>query len=160
MSRDIPFQGPLIEGSYFLEPEELFGMKYSIFHDGWPVPFQFFRKFPIAENISSYRKYQLIYTGYRPIDSYSMHKHYSSIKAYQFILPRSIIPTTILASHYNTSKCPEKRPFLGMRPLLSSDILHFDAKFDNANLDRVVSITEAEYDLYIRSDTNSKQKFS
>lgn len=34
MSRDIPFQGPLIEGSYFLEPEELFGMKYSIFHEG------------------------------------------------------------------------------------------------------------------------------
>ena len=32
--------------------------------------------------------------------------------------------------------------------------LHFDASFESGNLDRVVMISENEYDLYMRPDTN------
>ena len=34
--------------------------------------------------------------------------------------------------------------------------LLFDAQFESGNLDRVVMISPNEYDLYMRSDTNSK----
>jgi Cytosolic carboxypeptidase N-terminal domain/Zinc carboxypeptidase len=159
MYRDIPFNGPLVEGGYFLEPEDLFGVKFNTIQEGWPIPLKFYTKLPVIESQNSLRKNLVIYEGYRPTDSYTLHKYYSAMRLYQFNIPKPMIQCVIITSQNNSNKVPERRPFLGMKPSLA-DVLNFDSKFENGNLDKVVLIAENEYDLYIRSDTNSKRHYS
>lgn len=160
MSLDLPFEGPLIQGSYFLEPDELFGMKYKAIPEGWPIPLQFYTKLPIVLHPEIGKKHEIIYTGYRPVDSYIMHKYFSSLRLYPFSYPHSLHQTVFIASQSNINQFQERRPFIGMKPYLPPSLLHFDSKFENGNLDRVVVISDKEYDLYIRSDTNSKRIYS
>lgn len=160
MSNTLPFVGPLIEGSYFLEPEELFGMKYALMHEGWPIPLKFYSNFPIVDHPIPGKKYQIIYTCYRPIDTYILHKYFSSMKFYSYNIDPIKVQISALTSNMNINRTPEKRPFVGMRPGIAPNLLQFDSKFENGNLDRVVVISDKEYDLYIRSDTNSRKRFS
>ncbi|OMJ72415.1 hypothetical protein SteCoe_29148 [Stentor coeruleus] len=160
MSHEIPFEGPLIEGNYFLEPEELFGMDYGKMQEGWPIPLKYNTQFPVAESTIPGHKYKTIYTGYRPIDSFILHRYFSLMKCYPFIITNDALQAAALASQININKNPDKRPFIGMRPSLSKDYINFDGKFENGNLDRVIAISSKEYDLYIRSDTNAPNKFS
>ncbi len=54
-----------------------------------------------------------------------------------------------------------KRAFEGMSPELKQEIeagkvLSFDSTFECGNLDRAVMVSEKEYDLYMRPDTNTR----
>ena len=160
MSDDLPFEGPLIQGSYFLEPEELFGVQFKAIPEGWPIPLQFDSRLPNPVHPLLGKKYEIIYTGYRPYDTYSMHKYFSSMGDYPFHVPHSLQPVITAISQKNLNRVQERRPFIGMKPYLPPDYLHFDSKFENGNLDRVVAISEREYDLYIRSDTNSRKHYT
>ena len=44
-----------------------------------------------------------------------------------------------------------------MSQVLNGKILGFDSAFECGNLDRVVMVSEKEYDLYMRPDTNSSK---
>ena len=160
MANDLPFVGPLVEGSYFLEPEELFGMKYALMHEGWPIPIKFWTSFPVVEHPVPGKKHQIVFTGYRPVDTYVLHKYFASIRVYGYNVDPGKAQVSAMTSQVNVNKNPEKRPFVGNRPGLGNQVLQFDSKFENGNLDRVVMISEKEYDIYIRSDTNAKKKFS
>lgn len=160
MLNSLPFVGPLIEGSYFLEPEELFGMKYALMHEGWPIPLKFYTNFPVIDHPVAGKKYQIIFTGYRPIDTFILHKYFSSMKFYNYNVDPTKAQVSAFTSNMNINKNLEKRPFVGMRPGIASNFLQFESKFENGNLDRVVVLSEKEYDLYVRSDTNAKKRFS
>ena len=45
-------------------------------------------------------------------------------------------------------------PFVGMNPRLHSQIT-FDSNFESGNLDLVVKVSESEYNLFLRPDTNT-----
>ncbi len=48
------------------------------------------------------------------------------------------------------------RPYLGMNPTAESNELVFDSDFECGNLDIVIKISEGEYDLFMRVDTNTR----
>lgn len=160
MASDLPFVGPLVEGSYFLEPEELFGMKFALMHEGWPIPIKFWTSFPVVEHPVPGKKHQIVFTGYRPVDTYVLHKYFASLRVYGYNVDPGKAQVSAMTSQMNVNKNPEKRPFVGNRPGLGNQVLQFESKFENGNLDRVVMISDKEYDIYIRSDTNAKKKFS
>lgn len=43
-----------------------------------------------------------------------------------------------------------------MNPTTSKSDLHFDADFECGNLDLVVKVSEMEYDLFMRVDSNTR----
>jgi hypothetical protein len=49
------------------------------------------------------------------------------------------------------------RKYEGMNPNVPFNEIRFDSKFESGNLDKVVKVREGEYDLYIRSDANSRR---
>ena len=51
-------------------------------------------------------------------------------------------------------KIPKR--FEGMNPDVTDCPLVFDSAFECDNLDRVIMVTETEYDLYMRPDTNTR----
>jgi hypothetical protein len=64
------------------------------------------------------------------------------------------------AYEYMTKKQrrPDYREFVGMRPGLPTNELIFDSAFECGNLDQVVVACSqtAEYDLYMRNDSNTR----
>lgn len=49
------------------------------------------------------------------------------------------------------------RAFEGMNPTLpEQDSLRFDASFESANLDCAIKVSEDEYDLFLRVDSNTR----
>lgn len=49
------------------------------------------------------------------------------------------------------------RKYEGMNPNVPFNEIRFDSKFESGNLDKVVKVRDGEYDLYIRSDANSRR---
>jgi hypothetical protein len=58
----------------------------------------------------------------------------------------------VLGSHKSQKN---KNRFEAMNPQIECPI-DFDAMFESGNLDRVVMISDKEYDLYMRPDTNTR----
>lgn len=52
------------------------------------------------------------------------------------------------------------REFQGMSPDVEWQDLHFNSNFENGNLDMVIKTGENAYDLYLRTDTNTKGHFN
>ena len=115
---------------------------------GGPIPLNF-----AMDNIPTKNS---IFHGYRPEDSLEMHEAYSSTETYSF----SINPTIRNAYTIIRKKMPKRdgRSFIGMKAELIDENLIFDSKFESGNLDKVTKIKDDEYDLYIRTDTNTYGK--
>ena len=93
-----------------------------------------------------------IFLGYRPEDSLELHDVFS-----ENTYPFEVKP--FLRQAYNLYKKSQpkknKRAYEGMKKGLSSDELCFNSKFEGGNLDKVVKSALNEYDLYIRTDSNT-----
>lgn len=57
--------------------------------------------------------------------------------------------------NFNNGKA-NGRPFLGMNPDLQTNSIVFDSYFESGNLDCVIKVTENEYDLFMRVDSNTR----
>lgn len=103
------------------------------------------------------------YYGPRFRDSLEMHRAYANKPGgYTFKFPSKM--NVIEAA---TLKTKPVWPFLGMNPavletgsidkvLFKKPSLHFDAHFECGNLDQAFQVREAEYDLYMRVDSNTR----
>lgn len=95
--------------------------------------------------------------GYRPHDSFAMHKDLcdGTDDTYYYDFSHPLISVFEVISKKNLELCKDIRPFEGMRKGLGTDCLYFDSYFENGNLDKVVMVNTYEYDLYMRCDANT-----
>jgi len=95
---------------------------------------------------------QIVYYGLRPLDSLGFHETFAKTSKYPFEFPsRSVYMLIDIIRKFLSSKQNIKRPF-GM---LKKEPYTFDSCFESGNLDVVVRVKEREYDLYMRSDSNT-----
>lgn len=59
--------------------------------------------------------------------------------------------------HIKLEEETKSKKYEGMSPTVPFNELRFDSKFESGNLDKVVKVRDGEYDLYIRSDANSRR---
>jgi cytosolic carboxypeptidase protein 2/3 len=139
---------PLVQSGISLEPDMLFGWRPKSLLHGGPIPLNF-----TMDNIPTKSS---IFYGYRPEDSLELHETYSGPYTYSY----TINSTVKQAYKIIKKKIPKKdcRPFIGMKNDLEGEELVFDSKFESGNLDKVTKVKEDEYDLYIRSDSNTYGK--
>ena len=142
---------PLIQKKYSLEPDMIFGWKPKVPKSS-PIPLDFgLNPLPVTKDQSD-QKFPVVYLGYRPPNSHSMHKHFSTTSTYSYLF-KSPLGIDIKYNHPNPKPKNEGR-FHGMKPDNMHD-LEFDSSFECGNLDKVVKISKSEYDLYMRSDSNT-----
>lgn len=152
-SQKIPPCPPLPGQHYSLAPDMYFGWKPKNLASGAPVPIQFYEEeLPHAQDPITQEDLPAIYYGFRPTDSlilhrtlsrtYSFNQNHPLMSAYEFLSARNAKRPVYL-----------QRPFQGMQQPCAG--LHFDSRFECGNLDKVVMVSEDEYDLYLRSDTNT-----
>ena len=143
----IPFI-PLVHSGISLEPDMLFGWKPKSLMHGGPIPLDFTMDNIPAKNC--------IFHGYRPEDTLELHESFSNPSTYSF----TINPTVRHAFTVIRKKTQKNdtRPFVGMKPDLEGENLIFDSNFESGNLDKVSKAKEDEYDLYIRTDSNTYGK--
>ncbi len=108
---------------------------------------------------------QIVYYGYRPQDSLCMHESYSAKKpcGYSFVFPaRSVYMMIDITRQMMSKYCAslmrnrgrEPRP-KGMVPGTST-MLEFDSDFESGNLDLAATKSPNEYDLFMRTDSNTR----
>lgn len=143
----IPFI-PLVQSGISLEPDMLFGWRPKSLIHGGPIPLNF--------TMDTIPTRNCIYYGFRPEDSLELHETFSNSNTYSF----TINPTVRHAYTVIRKKSPKKdcRPFVGMKFDMTEEFLAFDSKFESGNLDKVIKVKENEYDLYIRTDSNTYGK--
>lgn len=96
---------------------------------------------------------QVVYYGFRPLDSLGFHESFSKASSYAFELPsRSVYMLIDIMRQYLSRKQATARP-IGM---VKEEAFVFDSCFESGNLDLVVKVKEREYDLYMRSDSNTR----
>ena len=108
----------------------------------------------------------LVYLGFRPKDSYELHRKFANNKnSYAFHFNEIINDEAVMKLMNNvpidSDNKPQKynrdiRPFTGMNPSRSVEKLIFDSEFESGNLDIVVQVDENEFDCYMRVDSNTK----
>lgn len=140
---------PLVTKEYSMAPDMLFGWRPKNMGVGSPIPLDFtLGEAPVCKNTATGEEFPTIYHGYRPKDSLVMHKAYSGSQRYPF----QFSPTYEGVSMGGKQ---DSRDFEGMGPYTTED-LTFDSCFESGNLDRVVKIKADEYDLYMRTDANTR----
>ncbi|CAD8109409.1 unnamed protein product [Paramecium sonneborni] len=138
----IPQPINLTDESITLENDMLFG---------WAPKFDYSKLLTLNFNINlndqiisdALQNNTLIYVGFRPQNNVQMHKQYSNISSYPF------------KRINNNIQIKPQFPFLGMNPNRISRI-QFNSIFESGNLDLVTQVSEFEYDLYMRVDSNTQ----
>lgn len=87
----------------------------------------------------------LVYSGYRASDSNSIHRHLSNGSENSYFYERQ---------ESGAGRKTEKE-----QSVAEEYGLVFDSKFESGNLDKVYKVSDCEYDLYMRSDTNTEGHF-
>jgi hypothetical protein len=140
---------PLVSEEYSIAPDMMFGWRPKTMGVGSPIPLNFaLEEAPVCENLSTGAEFLTIYHGYRPKDSLVMHKAFSGTNSYPFQF--SATYKGVSAGGKQATK-----DFVGMHPH-HRDNLVFDSRFESGNLDRVVKVKSDEYDLYMRTDANTR----
>ncbi|CAG9329613.1 unnamed protein product [Blepharisma stoltei] len=136
---------PLAESGHSLEPDMMFGWRPNSLLQNGPIPLSFtYDRIP-AQNA--------IFNGYRPEDSLELNETFSGPDTYKFSINPRIKHAWELVKKNEPKK--ENRPFIGMKEGLEPEELEFSSKFECGNLDKVVKVKENEYDLYLRTDSNT-----
>ena len=141
---------PLIKEQYSLEPDMMFGWVPKITH-GAPIPLMFDDKFldillsHIKDKYKSptidYSKYEIVYHGFRPLDTFRLHELYSGDSSYQFKFASMLFSKYQNISKYMKCEDIGNRYFKGMNPILiNEDVLKFDSQFESGNLDTVIKV--------------------
>lgn len=106
------------------------------------------------ERVLSYLKHtksSIVYYGYRPHDSLSMHEFFAHGESYPYHFPSKSAYMLINLSRNCRAKSSRA---LGMVDNRSDCV--FDSCFESGNLDLAVRVKENEYDLYMKADSNTK----
>lgn len=143
MSGEFPIANPLVSKGYSLDADMLSGWRPPNHRKPYPLIFESEIEYP--ENKLC------VYTGYKPADSFIIHKVLSdgTQDTYPFDYSEPALVSYFskkVKEHFVLYKIPEAMP---------EDCIIFDSKFECGNLDRVEFISKDEYDLYLRIDTNS-----
>ncbi len=148
--------------NYSMEPDMIFGWKPK-FVSQMPVPLKFFSPMvdELVERLSKTNQSgsfpELIYSGFRPDNSFLLHERFSSPETYNMkISPFLQAKLSVFNKLQGNSPLNPPRPFLGMKPGVASDCLVFDSIFEQGNLDVAVRKSANEYDLFGRVDSNTK----
>lgn len=142
---------PLAKSGHSLESDMMFG--YFIIR--WR-PKAMLQNAPIPISFSQDRitTQSAIFYGFRPADSLELHENYAGPATYSF----TINPT--LRNAWNTIKklqpAKKMQPFKGMKEGLDMNELVFSSNFESGNLDKAIKLKADEYDLYLRTDSNSR----
>jgi hypothetical protein len=126
-----------------------------------PVPLSF--DSPLADQVVAqlalkpHPPFALAYLGPRPRSSFDLHlgfrDEYAS-KAQQFQRNDAGDMAAFFRKFYSHFTPKAKRPFEGMAP--GQHLVTFDSSLQSGNLDAAVRSGEAEYDLFIRNDSNTR----
>ena len=145
---------PIAKGNYSLESDMLLGWRPKNLQHS-PISLNFDLEFPASVDFFSKAPNPTVYYGYLPPDSFSLHKRLCdfSKRSYPFDFDSPIVSMHQFLSKQLPAAYDREE---GMLENLPSDCLTFDSAFENGNLDRVVMVSPNEYDLYIRSDSNTK----
>lgn len=135
-------------------PDMLFGWRPKQPRSG-PIPLFFDKcELPISLNPLTSQPNPIIYLGFRPKDTYELHQLLSA--AGDYTAPSyPAIQVCALLQRYESEGKPQ-REFVGMSPDANASDLVFDSAFESGNLDMAVRVREQEYDLYMRTDANTK----
>jgi hypothetical protein len=138
----------LMPTDYTLQPDIKAGWLPKLNAPGAPIPLRYdLNDDDYDENVNTKN---VIYYGYRPINTFELHKAYSNKNTYPFNVSDRILSLINEISSYH--KEDHKRA-CGM---VQQDDLIFDSNFESGNLDLVVKLQENEYDLYMRTDSNTR----
>lgn len=120
-----------------------------------PIPLQFpSNELPVSRNLETGKKNQVVYYGYRPKDSYNVHKRFARPEGYEYEFNG---PLKSAVEYISRIKHEEEnmRRFEGMRPGCGEECIRFDSIFECGNLDKAVLVKDNEYELYLRVDCNT-----
>ena len=145
---------PLSGFTHSLVPDMVFGWRPKLMHGG-PIPLQFNKcELPVAIDPVTQEEFPVLFHGFRPRDSMVMHQAFEAEAAYT--IPRLPAMDVYEFLHRRDHRLQDERPFTGMNPSLSNELLQFDSKFEGGNLDKVVKVSPGHYDLYMRADANTR----
>jgi len=160
----LPPANPLITEKYSLDADMIFGWKPKSVSKA-PIPLKFsssmvediIERFVEEEenedNLTGFP--ELIYQGFRPDNSFFAHEKFSSPETYTFRLSHLLSTRHTYLMKHMFNENPE-RPFVGMKKDVSEDCLTFNSIFEGGNLDTVIRTGYDAYDLFIRTDSNTK----
>ena len=101
----------------------------------------------------------LSYLGFRPINSFAMHKKFSEFYNFRFNNILSIEKYETILRFIEEERKIDKVDgwnFLGMNPNSNPKDLIFNSIFECGNLDCAIKLNQNEYDLFMRVDANTK----
>lgn len=109
------------------------------------------------------KTYQLCFIGERPYNTLKVHENFSGEGKYPFkfdSLYRNFNPQMqpFFKMFYYRYEATQKPPFFKNNPQLKSNpnILQFNSSYESGNLDCAIAVTDYEYDLFLRVDSNTK----
>jgi len=153
-------------GDYSLDPDFRLGYFYyglknyswrpNTNFEGAPIPMRFDYEdnrnyYGIEDNLAN-----VVYYGYRPQDSLAMHESFAKKAGYPFKFPTNSTYMLIdIARQCQNLKFKETR-FSGMTNSFINNPHKFDSCFEGGNLDIALKVKENEYDLYMRTDSNTR----
>lgn len=149
----VPQSYPLAQGELSLIPDILMGWRPK-FDKAGPVPLNFnLQQLPSARHSVRGTDLPCVFHGFRPRDTIVLHRTLRGKCEYPPPYTNSAVQEALefLSMRDQISKDP--RPFVGMRAGL--DPVQFEATFESGNLDQVYKVSDTEFDLYMRADSNT-----
>ena len=144
--------------------------KPDLVSEGVPIPL-FYQdiKFPQRNNILNLKRDKIVYQGFRAKDSLELHDAFGNKDGgYEFKFGRCLQAIfQDVKKLYSLSPMflgqDDQRPtygreFIGMNPRITDHNLIFNSQFESGNLDIAMRLSDYEYDLYMRPDTNRTGK--
>ncbi|CAI2364203.1 unnamed protein product [Moneuplotes crassus] len=159
----IPEHLPLIESGHSLKPDLKSGWKptFENMRREASIPLKFNYEEVVLPRPKGGSDYPIvIYRGARPANSLELNE-YMAIRT--GTKSQDIVEASLreyykeFVSWLDASSRKEQPEFIGMTPFHDErEMLHFDSSFESGNADIVVLKSKFEYDIYPRSDANTK----
>jgi len=99
-------------------------------------------------------KHNIVFYGFRPQDSLSLHEAYAKKGNYPFRFPPHSVYMLIEVKRESYKQ--KSLRSVGMTEKFKDGPYIFDSYFESGNLDIAVKVNEYEYDLYMRADSNTR----
>ena len=140
----------LAPSDYTLQPDIKSGWLPKLNCPGAPIPLSFdLSDQDIEDRVDAQN---VIYYGYRPKTTFELHNAFANKDSYPFALSDKLISLINEVNMCNKDLFNNTKRMCGMAV---EDDLVFDSYFESGNLDMVIKVQQREYDLYMRSDSNT-----
>ena len=149
----VPQSYPLPQGELSLIPDILMGWRPK-FDKAGPVPLSFdLLQLPSAKHCVRGTDLPCVFHGFRPRDTIVLHKTLRGKCAYPAPSTNSAVQEALEFLSMRDQVSKDTRPFVGMCDGLNTVL--FEATFESGNLDQVYKVSDTEFDLYMRADSNT-----